>query len=270
MDRAIHLISTGERIRKREGIASIWHLRKVGFNERIYIHGNDIRWGDIIHKIDRNVTYCHHDEYACDTPRDSDNDGDFTASRNIKTQLGLFDAANHSLNLFLDSDVVAIKDPSNIWEQIEDYKIAMAVDRFSNLHMAYNKPRTLLGLQKEWDFMLANNLIIEDIPIYNSGMILWKYGLYAKEFFTEWHKEWKRFGNRDQQAMARMLYWNPKIEIKEVSPMWNFYTFNMYYFNLKPPKCADDVIMVHSHIAAKEVYKEEWMRAKELAKQFSD
>ena len=167
MDRAIHLIATGKRQYHRECLAFALHIREWEMNEHIVIHTTNPRWTDwsqiipdpkiiIVHKFKEDLL---NSKYG----------GDYIASRLIKTQLGRKFSAD--LNLYLDGDLAAIKDPNKIWEEIPDNsEMALTVESYSNLHDLWLRYKAKDGIKfEEWLYMRENNYVREDVKYWHSG-----------------------------------------------------------------------------------------------------
>jgi hypothetical protein len=116
-------------------------------------------------------------------------------SRWLKTQINAY--SPYEETLFLDADILPLDDLSSLWPYLDQADVAMAADRMSVIgrcdHIA----------QAEVEFTLER--LAPHTMHFNSGVMLWRRTAATEALFTQWHREWQRFGQQDQLALARAL-----------------------------------------------------------------
>jgi hypothetical protein len=116
-------------------------------------------------------------------------------SRWLKTQINAY--SPYAETLFLDADILPIGALSSLWPYLAQGDLAMAADRMPTLgrcdHVA----------QEEVEFTLAH--LSPQTVHFNSGVMLWRRTAATDALFAQWHREWHRFGQQDQLALARAV-----------------------------------------------------------------
>jgi hypothetical protein len=116
-------------------------------------------------------------------------------SRWLKTQINAY--SPYEETLFLDADILPLDDLSSLWPYLDQADMAMAADRMPEIgrcdHIA----------QAEVEFTLER--LAPHTMHFNSGVMLWRRTPTTQALFTQWHREWQRFGQQDQLALARAL-----------------------------------------------------------------
>jgi hypothetical protein len=126
------------------------------------------------------------------------------AARHYKTQLDRF---AYETTLFLDADAIPVGDISGIWELLEDGDIAMAADLHRSIGNAITMNRRRDWWKEEWgdEYQLMIRLGLVGHPAFNSGVIVFRPTAAVAGLFREWHREWQRYGKKDQMALVRAL-----------------------------------------------------------------
>jgi glycosyltransferase involved in cell wall biosynthesis len=137
-------------------------------------------------------------------------------SRYYKTQLDQF---GFSTTLFLDSDTLPIGSIEPLWDELRWGDICLAHDiqatagQFVQANWA--KPHLDSG-----ELRLMREPGFSELGYYNSGVILWRRTEATRRLFDSWRREWLRFRNLDQMALARALKAEP-VAVHTLSPVWN-------------------------------------------------
>lgn len=116
-------------------------------------------------------------------------------SRWLKTQINAYSPYDETL--FLDADILPLNDLSSLWPYLDLGDMAMAADRMPEIgycdHIA----------PAEVEFTLER--LAPHTVHFNSGVMLWRRTATTEALFTQWHREWQRFGQQDQLALARAI-----------------------------------------------------------------
>jgi hypothetical protein len=86
-----------------------------------------------------------------------------------------------------------------IWDYLRKTNMAMALDR--HLRVAYCHRQ---GSTRE-EQCYTQWVCQANAPYFNSGVCLWRRSGEVQRLFTVWNKEWYRFRQIDQKALARAL-----------------------------------------------------------------
>ena len=116
-------------------------------------------------------------------------------SRDVKTQLNSYSIFDRTL--YIDSDIICLKNPDTIWEHTAplcisyDLHHTVASCNHSSLNEK-NYTMTVCPNQYQW----------------NSGVILFDKSsdAYWNAFWHDWHTEWQRYSDIDQLALSRALF----------------------------------------------------------------
>lgn len=119
-------------------------------------------------------------------------------SRFYKTQLDVFSPFEETL--FLDTDVVALRDLATVWEFLNNGELWMALDRYSRVGNALVRAARSAHPEERH---VTHAVCSENQPYFNSGVILFRKSSNTRAFFSRWHQEWKVFQTVDQLAAAR-------------------------------------------------------------------
>ena len=116
-------------------------------------------------------------------------------SRWLKTHINAYSPYDETL--FLDADILPIGYLSSLWPYLEQGDMAMAADRMAEIgrcdHVA----------PEEVAFTLER--LSPTTRHFNSGVMLWRRTAATDDLFSQWHREWQRFGQLDQLALARAI-----------------------------------------------------------------
>jgi hypothetical protein len=124
------------------------------------------------------------------------------ASREIKTQLFAYSPFDETL--YLDNDTLVVGKLDEIWQFLEAAPIAAALDIQQTLGAAVESGLHYRQLTPE-EAEVTLKTCGESAPYFNTGVLLWHTCPASEFFFREWHRQWQRFGRRDQFAFARAL-----------------------------------------------------------------
>lgn len=120
---------------------------------------------------------------------------DLILSRSLKTQVNHYSPYQESL--FLDADILPIRSIDGLWYYLDQVDMAIAEDRLSPIHLCDHIAR------EELEFTLS--LLPRNTTHFNSGVLLWRRTEVTDRLFSYWHREWQRFQQQDQLALARAI-----------------------------------------------------------------
>jgi lipopolysaccharide biosynthesis glycosyltransferase len=146
----------------------------------------------------------------------------------LKTRL--FDLSPFEETLYLDSDILALKDINGIWDYLgKDIDIAIA-PAFAPLTSTRTSLEAIETFNRLTDF--------GDYSQYNAGVVLFSKTERTLDFFKCWTKEWGVFKESDNMALTRALCIdNPTISklparYNEFYPWMNRHTILLHYVDI--------------------------------------
>jgi hypothetical protein len=116
-------------------------------------------------------------------------------SRSLKTQINHYSPYRETL--FLDADILPIRSIAGLWSYLGQGDVAMAEDRLPQIHLCDHVAR------EEIEFTLK--ILPHHTAHFNSGVFLWRRTAGTDNLFSHWHREWQRFQQQDQLALARAI-----------------------------------------------------------------
>lgn len=120
------------------------------------------------------------------------------SSRCVKTQL--YDYAPWSHTLYLDCDIIALRDPTPLWNDFGAADLALAKAGYNG---DYSVADCVHGTRRERDWTLQQGV---DGAQFDGGVMLWRCCPETRTFFEHWNREWQRFKDIDQLALLRALH----------------------------------------------------------------
>ena len=137
-------------------------------------------------------------------------------SRFYKTRLNQF---AYPVTLYLDCDTLPIAPVDLLWQELRWGEVCLAHDLQADVgtfvDASWEKPEVS---RSELAFM--NTDALRNEAYFNSGVILWRQCRTTDLMFETWHKEWHRFRNLDQLALARAVA-KTQPAVHTLSPVWN-------------------------------------------------
>jgi len=115
------------------------------------------------------------------------------SQRWLKTTL--VEVSPFDTSLFLDADTFVLRRIDDMWANVENTDLAMALDVYDKLISSIHSS----SREKEYTLSVCP----PESPQYNTGVLLWRRTEATRRFFAEWHREWARFHEVDQLAAIR-------------------------------------------------------------------
>jgi hypothetical protein len=138
--------------------------------------------------------------------------GNPMSSRATKTQIYKFSPFKNTL--FLDADVVPLKNCDEIWEHSQPNIVSLVRGTFPTLADVL-----LHGIP---EITHTREVVPQDYANYDTAIILFTKSAEIKHFFEQWYYEWCIYKNIDHYACMRALY-TCKIKINELPRKYNIY-----------------------------------------------
>lgn len=146
----------------------------------------------------------------------------------------LYELSPFDRTLYLDADTQFIQDPHKGFEYLSDYDIALTQE-YLTVGELYNKFMAGWEINIEERAQTIKEGINPDERFINSGVIFFKKSSNNEKVFKEWHKQWMRFQQWDEQlALMRALNLSMSSR-KYLEPMWN------------DPQVHDNTIIFHDY-----------------------
>jgi len=140
--------------------------------------------------------------------------------RSAKTMIDSVTPAEWQYILYLDADTETIADISFLYELLVDGWDMMICKNPGKYHLIRQMKRPDNKDECEETFgILGTDQLIQ----LNGGVFSYQRNPKTKAFFEAWHREWKRYGKRDQAALLRALWENP-LRMYVLGNEWNTIT----------------------------------------------
>lgn len=158
----------------------------------------------------------------------------FRAGR-IKPQLCRL--SPYKYNLYIDADTKFIQPVHQGFELLEEYDIVLTEEKLT-LEDLYNKKLAgwELNLLERDATMIELGEGSEAQKFVNSGVIFFRRNKKTFQLFADWHKEWLRFQEWDEQlALMRAVHKSKDLKVKYLPYHWN------------SPHLSDETIIFHDY-----------------------
>lgn len=133
----------------------------------------------------------------------------------------LYDLSPFDRTLYIDADTEYLQDIYPGFEMLDKYDL-VATQEYLTVGELYNK--FLAG----WEINIEERAqtIKEGIPatdrFVNSGVIFFRKSDANQKLFTEWHRQWMRFQQWDEQlALMRAIQHSAMLNVEYLDPLWN-------------------------------------------------
>jgi len=161
-----------------------------------------------------------------DTPLDAgedifiQHDDSDIGGRSVKTQMYDLAPAHWEYVLYLDADTEVVADISFLFQVLEDgWSVVCCTNPGKYVSTAeMRRPDNGDEVNETFKVMGA-----EELLQLNGGVMAFRRSEQTARFFREWHREWQRYGARDQAALDRALYTEP-IRVYVLGNEWNTIT----------------------------------------------
>lgn len=153
------------------------------------------------------------------------------SSRAAKTQL--YDYAPWPQSLYLDCDIIALRDPTPLWSELGAADVALVK---AGLDANYSVASCFHSTRHERDWTLRQGV---DGMQFNGGVMLWRRSEKTRTFFEHWHREWQRFKDIDQLALLRALS-SSKAVAQTLPHIYNCDIFAAAFV------ARDDIVFLHA------------------------
>lgn len=143
-------------------------------------------------------------------------------ARCVKTKIDDLAPADWAYVMYLDADTEVVADISFLYEVLEDGWDMVICKNPVRFHVIENmvRPDNEDECRKTYKKLSSKELIQ-----YNGGVFAFRRNERTAAFFRAWHKEWQRWGKRDQAALLRAL-WDHPLRLYVLTNVWN--TFPTY------------------------------------------
>lgn len=135
---------------------------------------------------------------------------------------GLYQLSPFEKTLYIDADTTFIKPIQESFDCLDEYDMAVTEENLT-LAQLYNKK--LAGWEinlQERDVTIVETGGDATRKFINSGVIFFKKTTQTEKLFEDWHTEWMRFQQWDEQlALVRAIHANQDVKIKYLSVKWN-------------------------------------------------
>jgi len=134
----------------------------------------------------------------------------------------LYQVSPFERTLYIDADTVFMKSIQEGFNLLDEYDIAVTEENL-NLAQLYNKK--LAGWEiniQERDITVIETGGDATRKFINSGVVFFRKNTQTEKLFDDWHSEWMRFQQWDEQlALIRAIHNNQDVKIKHLSVEWN-------------------------------------------------
>jgi hypothetical protein len=130
-------------------------------------------------------------------------------ARSVKTKIYELAPSEWDYVLYLDSDTEVTADISFLFQVLKDGFDCFFCYNPAQYALAVEMKRPDNAIEFEETMKLISGLDGSEILQLNGGVFGFRRNERTKEFFNNWHKEWLRYGARDQAALDRVLYNKP-------------------------------------------------------------
>lgn len=188
---------------------SIFSLQRLGISYPVTVVG------------DARVMGTDYREWIGESPFDT------TKKTNFRFRAGrikplLYQCSPYDWTLYIDADTNFMQPIEEGFRHLKDHDLVVTEEKLS-LAELYNKQ--LAG----WEINIQerDTTVIEiggddTQKFINSGVMFFRKGPHVEKVFADWHAEWKRFQEWDEQlALTRAIYANPDVKIHRLPVKWN-------------------------------------------------
>ncbi len=134
----------------------------------------------------------------------------------------LYQVSPFERTLYIDADTTFIKPIQAGFELLDQYDVAVTEENLT-LKELYNKK--LAGWEiniQERDLTVIETGGVSTRKFINSGVIFFRKNNQTEKLFDDWHSEWMRFQQWDEQlALMRAMHGNQDVKVKHLSVEWN-------------------------------------------------
>lgn len=133
----------------------------------------------------------------------------------------IYDLSPYDYTLYIDADTEYLHDISDGFKALAQHDFVIARETLA-ISQLYNKPRAGWEINiQERDLTIREIDATPETGFLNSGVIFFRKSAEAKKVFCEWHTQWMRFQQWDEQlSLMRAIHKN-SANIKEVGVEWN-------------------------------------------------
>jgi len=186
-------------------------------------------------------------------------------ARHAKTAMYDLAPAYWDYVMYLDADTEIISpDPVFLFKILKDGWDMVICTNPGKFHIA----RRMVRPDKDECNKTFNKIGTQEVIQLNGGVLAFRRNERTRDFFHAWHKEWKKWGKRDQAALLRAL-WDHPVKLFVLNNRWN--TIEQYVEN---PRGYTAGIIHHvmtarrwsGTIQGRSDSKEAWDKVKEFGK----
>lgn len=142
-------------------------------------------------------------------------------ARHAKTAMYDLAPAHWDYVMYLDADTEIISpDPVFLFKILQDGWDMVICTNPGKFHIARRMVRP--DNKDECD-KTFNKIGTQEVIQLNGGVLAFRRNERTRDFFRAWHKEWKKWGKRDQAALLRAL-WDHPVKLFVLNNRWNTVT----------------------------------------------
>jgi len=142
-------------------------------------------------------------------------------ARHAKTAMYDLTPSNWSYVMYLDADTEIISpDPKFLFKILQDGWDMVICTNPGKFHIAR---RMVRPDNKDECNKTFNKIGTQEVIQLNGGVLAFRRNERTRDFFHAWHKEWKKWGKRDQAALLRAL-WDHPVKLFVLNNRWNTIT----------------------------------------------
>jgi len=197
-------IKAGASVRK-----SIFSLLRHGLNLPVTVVG------------DSKVMGTNYLEWISESPFDLSQRTNFKF-RSGRVKPLLYQCSPYDWTLYVDADCVFMNNIEPGFHALAEYDLVVTEEHLS-LKELYNKQLSGWEINiQERDATVIEIGGDDSQKFINSGVFFFRKSPAIEKLFCDWHEEWLRFQEWDEQlAFTRALYNNPAVKVKRLPPAWN-------------------------------------------------
>ena len=164
---------------------------------------------------------------------------DISQKKNFQFRAGrikpkLYDLSPFDFTLYLDADTEFVQDIQPGFEMLTECDIALTQE-YLTVGELYNKFMAGWEINIEERAQTIKEGIPADENFINSGVIFFRKSENNRKLFQEWHRQWMRFQQWDEQLALMRALQHSKSSRKYLSPAWN------------DPQPHEDTIIFHDY-----------------------
>lgn len=133
---------------------------------------------------------------------------DVASTENRSVKLEMYERSPFLRTLYLDADTSVLSDIEPMFAWLDHHDLAL------HLQPRGARPRVA-------DILLADGLRLGDVPHWNSGVVLFRRGADAQEFFATWQAEFRRLGVPFDQAALAATMLRSSARVLTFDARWN-------------------------------------------------